>query len=417
MKRKTSSAPRIALALSGGGPLGAIYEIGTLCALEESLNGIDFTRLQHYVGVSAGGFIAAGLANGISPRELCTAFIEDDHHLSSAFDPAWLMKPAYDEFARRSIMLPALLMSALWQVTVGRKPLSRALQQLGPSLPAGIFSGEQVNSQLMRLFSQEGRSNDFRKLKTQLTLVATNLDSGEAVPFGRPGWDHVPISKAVQASAALPGLFPPVEIEDNYYVDGALKKTMHASVALEQGVDLMLCLNPLVPFDATAPQVAKVMRRGLPAERHHIPRIVDGGLPAVLSQTFRSLIHSRMVLGMRQYEHAYPDTDIILIEPDHRDPELYLANTFSYSQRRHLAEHAFQQTRQMLRSRKTGLSSKLWRHGITLRHETLDDPKRHLSAPARASTQVGQAIAKLQEIIDDLGHTVVSATPGKVPLW
>ena len=62
----------------------------------------------------------------------------------------------------------------------------------------------------------------------------------------------------------MPGLFPPVEIDHNYYVDGALKKTMHASVALDDGVDLMLCLNPLVPFDATAPQVAKVMQRGLP---------------------------------------------------------------------------------------------------------------------------------------------------------
>jgi NTE family protein len=68
---------------------------------------------------------------------------------------------------------------------------------------------------------------------------------------------------------------------------------------------------------------------------------------------------------MKHYERAYPDTDIILIEPDHRDPELYLANTFSYAQRRHLAEHAYQQTRQMLRSRKTGLSAKLARHGIT----------------------------------------------------
>ena len=75
MNRKTSHPPKIALALAGGGPLGAIYEIGALCALEESLNGIDFTKLQHYVGVSAGAFIAAGLANGITPRELCAAFI------------------------------------------------------------------------------------------------------------------------------------------------------------------------------------------------------------------------------------------------------------------------------------------------------------------------------------------------------
>ena len=44
--------------------MGAIYEIGALCALEESLNGLDFTKLQHYVGVSAGSFIAAALANG-----------------------------------------------------------------------------------------------------------------------------------------------------------------------------------------------------------------------------------------------------------------------------------------------------------------------------------------------------------------
>jgi len=49
--------PRIALA--GGGPLGAIYEIGALCALEESLAGLSFTELDAYVGVSAGGFIAA----------------------------------------------------------------------------------------------------------------------------------------------------------------------------------------------------------------------------------------------------------------------------------------------------------------------------------------------------------------------
>lgn len=417
MMRRTLPAPRIALALAGGGPLGAIYEIGALCALEESLNGIDFTKLQHYVGVSAGGFIAAALANGITPRELCAAFIENGSESSDTFDPSWLLAPAYGEFARRAIMLPGLVLSSLWHLTAGRKSFLQALERLGPTLPTGIFSNKPINTQVSRMFSREGRTNDFRQLKTKLTLVATNLDSGEAAPFGRPGWDHIPISTAVQASAALPGLFPPVEIDDNYYVDGALKKTMHASVALEEGVDLMLCLNPLVPFDATSPRVAKVMRRGLPPEKQHIPRIVDGGLPSVLSQTFRSLIHSRMALGMKQYEHMYPDTDIILIEPDHRDPELYLANTFSYGRRRHLAEHAYQQTRQMLRSRKTGLSEKLWRHGITLNHAALDDHKRHLSAPVKALTEVGRAISNLQEIMDDLGHTVRSAAHRETAQW
>lgn len=397
--------------------MGAIYEIGALCALEESLNGIDFTQLQHYVGVSSGGFIAAGLANGITPRELCALFIENGGNSTETFDPSWLLQPAYGEFARRALLLPGLMLSAWWHLGVGRKSFIQALEQVGPSLPAGLFSNAQIHVQLARMFSRAGRSNDFRQLKTRLTLVATNLDSGEAIPFGRPGWDQVPISKAVQASSALPGLFPPVEIDGQYYVDGALTKTMHASVALDEGVDLMLCLNPLVPFDATAPLTAKVMQHGLPAGQHRIPRIVDGGLPAVLSQTFRSLIHSRMALGMKQYERNYPDTDIILIEPDHRDPELYLANTFSYGQRRHVAEHAYQQTRQMLRSRQSGLSAKLWRHGITLHHEALDDPQRHLSAPATSTSPMGQAIAALQEIMDDLGHVVRSAAHREHSPW
>ena len=409
MNAKTIKTPKIALALAGGGPLGTIYEVGAMCALEESLVGLDFTKLDHYVGVSAGGFLVAAMANGMTPRELCASFIENDNEKSETFDPSWLMEPAYGEFARRGIMLPGLLLSAFWGMTLGRKSFMTALERLAPGLPTGAFSNQQVDTQLARLFSQKGRTNDFRKLKTKLTLVATNLDSAEPAPFGRPGWDHVPISQAVQASSALPGLFPPVEIDDQYYVDGALKKTMHASVALDDGVDLLLCLNPLVPFDATSPQVAKVMQRGLPSEKRKIPRIVDGGLPAVLSQTFRSMIHSRMELGMKHYEHAYPHTDIILIEPDHRDPELYLANTFSYAQRRHLAEHAYQQTRQMLRSRKTGLSAKLARHGISLNHDVLDDIHRHLSKPAKAPTRIGRAVATLQEVMDDLTEVVASS--------
>ena len=53
---------------------------------------------------------------------------------------------------------------------------------------------------------------------------------GAAAPFVLSGWDHVPISEAVAASAALPGLFPPVPIGGRWYVDGALKKTLHARV-------------------------------------------------------------------------------------------------------------------------------------------------------------------------------------------
>ena len=411
MSTRKSSEPRIALALAGGGPLGAIYEIGALCALEESLHGIDLTRLHHYVGVSAGAFIAAGLANGLSARDLCAGFVADGEQASEVFDPSWLMVPAYSEFARRAIMFPGLALSALWHATWTRESFMHSLDRLGPGLPTGVFSNDEVDRRLATLFSRDGRTNDFRKLNTRLTLVATDLDSGEAVPFGRPGWDHVPISKAVQASSALPGLFPPVEIDNRYFVDGALKKTMHASVALADGVDLLLCLNPLVPFNAVEPLEPRANGHSVPPGRRRIPRIVDGGLPAVLSQTFRTMIHSRMELGMRQYDRTYPGTDIVRIEPDPRDPELYLANTFSYAQRRHLAEHAYQQTRAMLRSHHVALEAKFERHGISLRMDRLADPRRHLVPLSGPSTRIGRAVASLQEAMDDLGRLVAPPTP------
>ncbi len=417
MSKKTLASPKIALALAGGGPLGAIYEIGALCALQESLRGINFNRLQHYVGVSAGGFIAAGLANGITPRQLFGLFIEDRQHQTEVFDPAWLLRPAFGEFLSRSLLLPELMLKGAWQGTLGQASFMRSLERLSPGLPTGIFSNAQIDVELARLFTRPGRSNDFRQLSSRLTLVATHLDSSTAVAFGRTGWDHVPISKAVQASAALPGLFPPVEIGGQYFVDGALIKTMHASIALDEGVDLMLCLNPLVPFDATAPLASAENPIPWATRVQAIPSIVAGGLPSVLSQTFRSLIHSRLVLGLKSYEQAYPNTDIILIEPNHRDPELYLANTFSYSQRRHLAEHAYQQTRQMLRSQQTGLSAKLGYHGITLNHAVLDDLHRHLCPPKRPATRVGQALSKLHNTMENLNRLVQPAPLESKAAW
>ncbi|MCV0438395.1 MAG: patatin-like phospholipase family protein [Hydrogenophaga sp.] len=384
-----SHRPRIALALAGGGPLGAIYEIGALCALDDGLAGLDFNDCDHYLGVSAGGFIAAGLANGIRPRQLCEAFIEDRSG-EDDFDPAWLLKPAWGEFGTRLRRLPGLLGSALWAWGAQGKGFTSAFERVGAALPTGVFDNEDIHLQIQRLFSQPGRSNDFRELRARLTLVATQLDTGDAAPFGRPGWDHVPISRAIQASAALPGLFPPVEIGGQHYVDGALKKTLHATVALNEGTDLLLCLNPLVPFHTNP---------GLHDGRR-IPALVEGGLPAVMSQTFRSMIHSRLELGLKHYERAYPDTDIVLIEPDQRDATLFFANTFSYRQRREIAEHAYQQTRRLLLDRAARLTPQLARHGIALDLQTLRDPARRLLAPRpRSHSAVG---TRLHATLDEL---------------
>ncbi len=397
--RSSHSRARIGLALAGGGPLGAIYEIGALCALDEALEGLDFSDLDCYVGVSAGGFIAAGLANGMRPRELCASFIENDGNEADVFRPSLLLRPAWDEFGRRIAALPGLTAQAALRYAFKRRSLLSAFERLGRALPTGLFTNAPLEAQLRRVFSVQGRTNDFRELKRKLVLVATDLDSGEAAPFGQPGWDQVPISRAVQASAALPGLFPPVQIGEHFYVDGALKKTLHARVLLDEGMDLVLCLNPLVPFNAKQSREHRV----LTGADERIPRLVEGGLPVVLSQTFRSLIHSRLELGMTGYDRSHPHVDIVLFEPDQRDPEMFLANTFSISQRRKLAEHAYQRTREMLRSRRTVLRKQLARHGVTLNDEVLDDPDRRLVSKRRPPRlRIARAVKRLEEVLNDL---------------
>jgi predicted acylesterase/phospholipase RssA len=362
---------RIGLALAGGGPLGGIYEIGALLALGESLQGVDLNDLDVYVGVSSGGFVAAALANGISPAQMYRLFIAEGH--DTALSPALFLRPALGEFWRRAASLPRLAGTAL--ATFLRDPLHHgALESfaaLGRAVPTGLFDQRAIQGFLTRLLATNGRSNDFRRLRQTLFLVATNLDTGASVTFGAPGFDHVPIDKAIAASAALPGLFPPVEIDGEHYVDGALNKTLHASAALDCGIDLLFCVNPLVPFDAAA----AARRRRLSVEK-----IDEGGLPLVLAQTFRAIIHSRMRVGMEKYRRAYPHADILLFEPGREDADMFFANIFSYTHRAHLCETAYRNTRERLYSQRRRLAPVLARHGIGLDVAKLARPSRIGSA-------------------------------------
>jgi predicted acylesterase/phospholipase RssA len=351
--------PRVGLALAGGGPFGAIYEIGALLALEESIEGLDLNALDAYVGVSAGGFLAAALANGIPVREVHALFIEGRAE-AGAIAPRLFMRPALGEYARRIAALPGLVARALWRHA--RHPLSssalESFASLGAAIPTGFFDSEAIHRYVRAAFTQTGRTDDFRRLRRPLYIVATDLDTGESVTFGRRGHDHVPISKAVQASAALPGLFPPVEIDGHWFVDGALKKTLHASEALDDGARLVLCVNPIVPYDAKL-----AARHGRP--RH--ARLVEGGLPVVLSQTFRAIIHSRLATGLSKYRSQYPGADIMLFEPAADDSEIFFTNPFGYAMRRSICEHAYERTLADLVERRHELGAMLRRHGLRLR--------------------------------------------------
>ncbi|MGA9575954.1 MAG: patatin-like phospholipase family protein [Lysobacterales bacterium] len=313
------------LAIAGGGPVGAIYELGALRALDESVNGLKLHELDVYVGVSSGALIAAGLANGISTVEMCRIFMGQEY-ASIRFDPEHLMRPAFREYFERASMLPAVLGNALLKMIrhPGTSNISQLVGQLGKVIPSGIFNNESIHDFLEQAFRVTGHSNSFDDLKCALYIVAVDLDSGAAVRFGSEGFRDVSIARAVQASAALPGLYPPVEINGHYFVDGALRRTLHASAALDAGVDLLIGVNPLVPFDSG--------EKGLNAEISD-KRLTRGGLPLILSQTFRALIQSRMEAGFRKYYSSHPLADLLLIEPHRKDEKIFFTNIFSYSSR------------------------------------------------------------------------------------
>ncbi len=409
--RKGTARPKIALAMAGGGPLGAMYEIGVLMALDEALVGLDLNDMDIYVGVSAGSFLTAGLANQLTPTEIYRLFIDNDRRASrkGSLKPELFLAPAMTEYASRMKSLPGLAMKGLMRRIASpfRRTTMEAFAPITRAIPAGVFDNHGLARYLSHAFHGTGRTDDFRQLKHTLYSVAVDLDTGKAVTFGGPGFDHVPISKAVQASSALPGLFPPVEIEGNYYVDGALQKTLHASLALEDGAELVIGINPLVPFDADAAN-----RRSGKRGTVELDKLIDGGLPVVLSQTFRTLIHSRMHTGLEKYATKYKNASIVLFEPSRDDPEMFFTNLFSYASRKRVCEHAYQRTRLDILKRRHELEPVLARFGISLDIDALKDEKRTLDLRAFKQRQpsrdqrLNDATIDLADAVGDLERWV-----------
>jgi len=391
-RRPHGSSGRIGIALAGGGPLGAFYELGALHAVSEALVGGDLTSADVYVGVSSGSLVAAGLANGIDTTSMGSIFIRDEATLAP-FSPGVLLQPALPEYLRRLAALPHLIGKIARQYA--RDPLhsnwSTAVAPLARAVPTAIFDSVPLERYLHALFSSDGRTDDFRRLRTQLFVVATNLNSGETVCFGDRAHDRVAISRAVVASAALPGLYPPVNIGEAHYVDGALVRTLHASLALEAGCDLVICINPLVPFDASH-------RR----HRRHT-NLAHEGLPAILGQTFRAIIHSRMQIGMASYAARFPQADMAVFEPDRHDEKLFFANVFRYSGRQQLVDHAYQCTRRDLMAQRQVLDRVLARHGLSLNTKILRDRRRSFSSAALDRARHARRVApRLDRALDRL---------------
>ena len=159
-----------------------------------------------------------------------------------------------------------------------------------------------------------------------------NLDTAERVVFGHDEDASVTISEAVQASTALPGFYKPARIKGIDYVDGGVRRTANIDVAIEHGADLVICYNPFRPV--LQPRPAALRPRDAASTPTTASCWPTSGVLSVLNQVFRTLLHSRLQYGLREYQDD-PNFrgDIIVIEPKETDVHFFQLNALAYWER------------------------------------------------------------------------------------
>src|SRR6202162_4638680 len=120
-RRRRPRRHKTALVLGGGGFTGGVYEIGALRALDLLADGMSVNDFDVYVGTSAGSFIAALCANGVTPEEMMRAVTQESDQAFREISIQDLLRLNVVELAHRGLLLPAHLLS------LGR----RILQQRG----------------------------------------------------------------------------------------------------------------------------------------------------------------------------------------------------------------------------------------------------------------------------------------------
>jgi NTE family protein len=386
--RRTGAAARrrpskTALVLGGGGFTGGVYEIGALRALDLLSVNRTVNQFDVYVGTSAGSFVAAAVSNGVTPEEMMRVI---DGQVPTPFPDARassLLRPNYREFVTRSLLFPLRLGHLARTMAQDLRQLSAVDIVLGlaEALPTGLYSADGIERYVRRILSDPDRTNDFRRLAAELYLVATDLDSCERVVFGRPGFDQVPISRAVSASSALPMIYKPVRIGDSEYVDGGLVSTTNLDVAVEAGAKLIVVVNPLVPYVNDLAHQIPTLTGSRPR------RVSDMGFPQIGYQAFKLIAHQRLHELARQWEQRYPGVDIILIEPDARDELMFQTSVMNFSSRVEIARHGFQSVTLQLADDYPRFKRICDRHGIEISIDRVRQVVKHFEAerePTRA---------------------------------
>src|SRR6187549_3306493 len=107
--KRRARRSKTALVLGGGGFTGGVYEIGALRALDLLSVNRTVNQFDVYVGTSAGSFIAAMAANGITPEEMMRVVNQQVPTPFRDIDVGTLLRPNVLQLARAGVTLP-------WQV-------------------------------------------------------------------------------------------------------------------------------------------------------------------------------------------------------------------------------------------------------------------------------------------------------------
>ena len=330
---------RTALVLGGGGFTGGVYQIGALRALDLLSVNRTVNQFDVYVGTSAGAFVAALTANGITPEEMMRVVNRQVPTPFRDVDLDQLLRPNWSEFIAAGLKFPFRAVSLARTIAGAVGPQFSAVDVatgLAEMLPSGLYTGSGVERYVRTVLSDPDRSDDFRLLENELYLSATDLDTCERIVFGAEGWDDIPISRAVRASTALPMIYKPVEIKDRELVDGGIVSTTNIDIAVETGARFVVVVNPLVPY------VNDFSKRIPTITGSRVRRVSDMGFPQIGYQTFKLLAYQRLHEMARRWEERYPGVDIVLIEPEPNDELMFTTSILNFASRVDIARHGFQ---------------------------------------------------------------------------
>ena len=234
------------LVLGAGGVLGGAWQVGALHALA-SETGWDPASADQVVGTSAGSMIGSLCASGVPPWFMLDHSAgehhEGEHHEGLADANG---KPAAE--ADRSAGAVFHFERALPKIGPGSWRLAvKTLREPGRHTPGALLSGWLPQG----VISTEPLKKTIRGVVPRgwsphphLRVIACDYESGERVAFGSPDAPDADLADAVAASCAIPAFYYPVTIGERRYVDGGIHSMSNLDLLEDEGLDLVICLNP-----------------------------------------------------------------------------------------------------------------------------------------------------------------------------